>query len=149
MEIITRTKFHLGRRGSIIMFFLVGVLFLAVGIYLLSNTARMSSNGLSTQAEVVNIKATHNSKKKIEYTPEIRFTTAEGERVNTKLDKTTRPPAYSVGDEVKIIYTKDKPTDILVDSVFNRYAFPALFVILGIVSLFAGVFEVIRGRQSF
>ena len=140
----TRTKFHLGRRGTIILCFLLGIALLLAGISLLSKSIEITNNGISVEAQVTNIK-TNRIGKKTNYIPEIRFTTPKGETVNVQLEKSTRPPAYSVGDKVSIIYSQDNPKEVLVDSIFNKYGFPIIFIAAGIISLLVGVLEVIRG----
>lgn len=139
----TKTKFHLSRRGTIILCSLLGIMLLLVGANLFSKTVKITNSGISVEAQVTNIK-TSRIGKKTNYTPEIRFTTSKGETINVQLDKTTRPPAYSVGDKVSIIYSQDDPKEVLVDSIFNKYGFPIIFIAGGIICLLVGVFKVIR-----
>jgi hypothetical protein len=130
----TKTKFHLGRRGTIILCSLLGIALLLVGINLLSKSIEIINNGISVEAQVINIK-TNRIGKKISYTPEIRFITQEGETVNAQLEKSTGHPFYSVGDKVSIIYSQDDPKEVLVDSVFHKYGFPIIFIAASIISL--------------
>lgn len=136
----TRTKLHLGRRGTIILCSLLGIVLLLVGANLLSKTVKVTSNGISAEAQVTNIKINRICKK-TNYTPEIKFTTTNGKTVNVQLEKSTGSPAYSVGDKVSIIYSQDDPKEVLVDSFFSKYGFPIVFIVAGIISLLAGVLK--------
>jgi NADH:ubiquinone oxidoreductase subunit 6 (subunit J) len=139
----TRTKFHLGRRGTIILCAILGIVLLLAGINLLSRSIKITNNGISVEAQVTNVK-TKRIGRKTSYTPEIRFTTSRGETVNVQLQKSTGSPAYSVGDKVSIIYSQDDPKKVLVDTVFNKYGFPIIFMATGIISLLIGVLKIIR-----
>lgn len=139
----TRTKFHLGRKGTIILCSFLGIVFLLVGINLLSKSIKLSSDGISVQAQVTDVKTSRIGKNTY-YTPEIRFTTPDGETVKVQLDKTTRAPAYSVGNKVGIIYSQDNPQKVLVDSFFNKYGFPVIFIMAGVITLLVAVLRVIR-----
>ncbi|MGE5614980.1 MAG: DUF3592 domain-containing protein [Bacillota bacterium] len=143
MRIRTRTGIHLGRKGTFFLCLLLGIALLLAGIGLLSRTNRIINNGISVEAQVTNVKVSRSGKNTY-YTPEIRFATSEGKTVNTTLNKTTGSPAYSVGDKVRIIYSKDNPNDILVDSFFNKYGFPVIFIMAGFIVLIVGFLQVFR-----
>lgn len=138
----TRIKIHLGRKGTIILCSLLGIALLLAGISLLSKSIKMINDGISAEAQVINVK-TNRIGRKTNYTPEIRFATSEGETVNAQLDKTTGSPAYSIGDKVSIIYSQDDPKEVLVDSIFNKYGFPIIFIAAGALSLLIGVLKAI------
>lgn len=139
----TRARIHLGRKGTILLCLLLGIALLLVGISLLSKSKRIINNGISVEAQVINVKVNRIGKNTY-YTPEIRFTTLKGETANAKLDKTSKSPAYSSGDKVGIIYSKDDPNEILVDSFFNKYGFPTIFIVVGAISLLIGLLKIIR-----
>jgi len=146
VTIRTRTKFNLGRRGSVILFLLMGILFLAMGAYSLSNTIRIINNGISVEAQVTNIK-TKRSSNKTYYTPEIKFTTNKGEVVNTMLDISSSSRDYSVGDRISIIYSKDAPKDVILDTAFNKYGFPIILIGAGVISLILCALTIFRGKS--
>jgi|LSQX01.2.fsa_nt_gb hypothetical protein len=135
MKVKTRTKLHLGRRVTTILCFLLVIALLLAGINLLFRSIEITSNGISVEAEVINIK-TKRIGQKISYTPEISFTTQRGENVRVQLAKSTNYPVYSIGDKVGIIYSQVDPKEVLVDSIFNKYGFPMIFIVVGVLCLF-------------
>jgi len=143
MRIRTRTKIHLGRKGTVLLCFLLGIAFLLIGISVLSRSKRIINNGISVEAQVVNVKVSRMSKKTY-YEPEIGFTSLNGETIHAKLGKTSGSPAYSAGDKVKIIYSKDNPNEIIVDSFFSKYGFPVIFIAAGALLLLIGLSKAIR-----
>jgi hypothetical protein len=139
----TRTRVHLGRKGTILVCLLLGIVFLLIGISVLSRNNKIINNGVSVEAQVVNVNVNRMNKKTY-YEPEIRFATVNGETVNAKLNETSGSSPYSVGDKVKIIYSKDNPNKIIVDSFFSKYGFPVIFITAGALLIIIGLLKVIR-----
>ncbi|NLG88069.1 MAG: DUF3592 domain-containing protein [Clostridiaceae bacterium] len=142
----TTTKVHLGRRGTIILCSLLGILLLIIGISLMSRSVKFSNRGVSVEARVSDIKVSKSSKS-TSYTPHVTFDTLDGETVSVSLNVryTNRSP-YSVGDKVKIIYLQEDPTTVIMDSFFSKYGLPVIFILAGIVCLFIGAVRLISPK---
>ncbi|NLM28347.1 MAG: DUF3592 domain-containing protein [Clostridiaceae bacterium] len=146
VRVTTRTKFHLGRRGTIVLCAILGIALILIGIGLLSRSAKFSNKGVSVEAKVSDIKVSKSSKSTT-YTPHVTFDTLDGKTVSVSLNvKSTNRSSYSVGDKVKIIYLQEDPTTVIMDSFFNKYGFPVLFIMGGILCLFLGVKRIISPR---
>lgn len=123
VRVRTRTKFHLGRRGTIVLLFLLGISLLAIGTGLLSRFVKLTNRGVSVEAQVTDIKVTRIAKT-TKYIPRISFETLEGETVSIELGiNYTSPPSFSKGDKIKIIYLQDDPKTVIMDSFFDNTAF--------------------------
>ncbi|HEY8500086.1 MAG TPA: DUF3592 domain-containing protein [Clostridia bacterium] len=146
VRIRTRTRYNLGPKGTIILFSLFGILFLIIGISMLSKTVKMANRGISVAAQVSNVKVSKSSNS-TSYTPEVTFKTLAGDTVSVTLNKSTNRPAHSVGDKVNIIYLEDDPKTIIVDSFFDKYGFPIIFIVAGIICLFIGVGRILSPKH--
>lgn len=146
VRVRTRTQVHLGRRGTIILCSFLGVILLLIGISLMSKTIKMTNRGITVEAQVSNIKVSRTSKT-TSYTPEVKFKTLTGDTVSVSLNKYTGRSPYSVGDNVSIIYLQDDPKTIILDSFFNKYGFPVIFIVVGILCLFIGAVKIISPKH--
>lgn len=137
-----RTVYLRGRKGlviTVLVFILMGAIFSIVGVVSLSNNLDLSRNGISAQGTVIDLERHYGTKRKITYKPEIEYTTSDGETVRVVYSIGSNPPAYSVGEKVKIIYSKDNHEDIVIDSILQIYGLPVIAALVGVVIFFAGI----------
>jgi len=125
---------------------LVGLLVVLVGVWALNSVARIAGNGAQARATVVDIVVVQGPRTEdsdgIQYHPVVEFTADHGEVVSVELNiskKVMGRPAYSVGDSIDIIYNRDTPTMVVVNSFIDRYLMPAIPLFLGLVLLAIGL----------
>lgn len=111
-----------------------GIIFLLVGIYLASRTSEFKKNGITTQAEIIRIENSYDSKGREEITVYVRYT-VENTTYTRKLDY------YSVGlregDMITILYLPNNPSKITY-SKFNTIP-QTLFYIGGGVCIISSI----------
>jgi len=138
---------------SIVLLVLSGTLFLIIGAIVLSNRMSLAKNGIAVEATVIGLEehyskraGTQNKNKTtLTYRPKIEFTTSDGQKIRLVYPNGSNPPQYSIGDKINIIYSEDNPENIVIDSKFQIYIFPIIFVVLGAVLLISGIgFTVVR-----
>jgi hypothetical protein len=115
---------------AIVIMIIMGVVFLTAGIYTLSSRINLSKNGISAVGRVVKVNR-HHSSKNTTYRPVVEFTTSSGEKIQVEYPNGTNPPKYSVGDRVTVRYLENNPKNFLIDSTFEVYIFPIIFISIG------------------
>lgn len=127
-----------GRRNNIVVTFIVllivGILFTFIGNLILSGTTELVKNGIKTEATVVDL-ISHKSKSSYTYNPEVEYKTETGEVIRAESNSGSNPPAYAKGDKVNIYYSKSNPQNMIIDSVFDIYVFPLIFITIGIIAI--------------
>lgn len=73
------------------------------------------------------------------YAPVVRFTTTDGRVLSFDGAAGTNPPAYAVGERVKVIYPPNKPEDASIESFLQLWAGNVLVGFIGLVFLAAVV----------
>ena len=121
----------------------IGVFVLAGGIYLTYNTFGLLGRSITTTATVVNLQY---SQEGMAY-PVLQFTDKIGTRITVKLSEGRKPPAFTLGDEVSIIYDDDDPSNIRVNSLFGIWLAPIAMIFLGAVFSFVGFTNYWGSRQ--
>jgi hypothetical protein len=109
--------------GSIAM---LAALKMIVQNYVFIRTARKSS------AKVINFANSSNSDGHLMYLPVLEFKTPEGRIVRFNSTVASNPPAYRIGDQVKIYYPARNPQAARIDSIFEIWFVPSFSVLLGI-----------------
>lgn len=143
-----------GRKADIIgviLFLVIGSVFVLIGLEALSSNINLVKSGLTAEGRVTDVikhySQSTSSKKKasVTYRPEIEFTTSAGEIIRIEYHTGTNPPKYKTGQKINIIYASNDPTNILIDSGFEIYFFPVIFISLGGIAVIAGL-AIIIGR---
>jgi Protein of unknown function (DUF3592) len=102
-----------------------GALLAVAGIFAASRLAFLSSAG-SADGLVVEIHRQNRA-----YVPVVAFTTDAGQTVRFEASIGSNPPAYHVGEAVRVRYDPERPEHAFVDSFWQLWFFSALFGILG------------------
>ncbi|WP_445383026.1 DUF3592 domain-containing protein [Robiginitalea sp. IMCC43444] len=123
-----------GEKGLLLIIFSVGVLLLAIGSYCYSTTHTFVEKAISVDGIVVGLqKKDGTSRPLVEYSDHNGFT-------RTHYSKTgTNPPAYFVGEKVKILYDPDDSQYHLnsrIDSTPGLWGLTIFLLALGSVFIF-------------
>lgn len=73
------------------------------------------------------------------YRPTVRFTAAAGQVVEFSSSSSSRPPAYAVGEKVKVYYRPQEPRDAKISGFFSLWGGSLILGLMG------GVFSAIGG----
>jgi hypothetical protein len=126
----------------IIILLVAGAGFLFFGVHEFKNSLELKQHGLKTEGTVIDLKK-HSSGKKATYMPEIEFITDTGQTVACVYQISSSRPTYSVGQRVKIIYSKDNPENFIIDSKM-AFVFPVILILSGAVFVLIVIAVVIK-----
>jgi hypothetical protein len=76
------------------------------------------------------------------YSPEVSFTTSDGEGYIAVSNFGSNPPAYSAGQEVNILYNSKNPYDIRINNFFEIWSASLVSFIMGVVFSLLGLWIV-------
>ncbi len=128
---------------------LVGVIFLAVGIFMFFRNQYLVKNCTEeVVATVVNMKediSTDDDGARYLYYPIIEYR-AGREKVSVQMDSGSNPPAYSIGDTVTILYNPNKVKEFIVKGEQTTSIFSIVFMILGVCVTGYGTFILFKER---
>ena len=138
------------RIGSPTVFFILGPLFvvqfgimLCVGLYFTQKSVRLVNEGDTAVGTVVAM----DRGSKGSASPIVDFTTASGQRVRLDGIASSKPPAYTVGDKVRVYYLRTDPEYHALDSFSEMWLLPAVFDPLGLGGFVAGIICSIVGLR--
>lgn len=112
----------------------IGVAFTYVGIFQQRKRGKLLGNGIKVEGVVFDLIEGGSTKNSSVYYPVIRFLTAEKEWVTQKYDIGGSSNAYHKGDELKVIYDPENPSNFTIDDIRAKVAGP-LFKVIGIIIL--------------
>ncbi|MDW8396255.1 MAG: DUF3592 domain-containing protein [Anaerolineae bacterium] len=118
---------------------ILGLIFIAIGLFVRQQTLDQLSRSVLTEAVVVELVPTRGSEGNTLYAPRFRFTLENGETVYAESATSTNPPAHRVGDVVRIYYERDNPLNVKVDSFADLWLFPTLFIAFGGIAALSGI----------
>ena len=115
-------------RGGILtyLFLLIGIGLLAGAGYLYYNTSSFVDGARKAPGTVMALKSG---------APEIRFRAHDGREIQFTSGASSKPPAYSVGETVEVLYRPDRPEDAEVNAFMSLWLGVIILGALG--SMFA------------
>lgn len=115
-----------------VIFAMVGFLMLLGGGLWAHSTSTFIDDAGSAQGEVIELVARRSSDSTT-YAPRYRFV-VEGQQAYTVISSSSSsPPAYDVGEQVKVLYDPENPTDAKIDSFMGLWFGPVLIIGMGLV----------------
>src|SRR5262249_41388736 len=122
------------RIGTIAM----GVMFVLVACgFAIRDLVRTVGAEVAT-GEVIAMNAEPGSNGGTLYRPTVRFATDRGPGTSPGVGA-ANPPAFAVGESVRVYYDRTEPSTAVIDSFVERMLFQAVFGGIGIVSIAVGM----------
>jgi hypothetical protein len=127
------------RRVAGTLFLVAGVAIIALGVYLGRSMLRLESAGLAAPGSVVALH-THLRRHTIVYRPVIRFTTASGSEVQFEDSSGSNPPAYRVGEQLRVRYLASTPANsAIIDQGIWNWSGPIILAVFGVLIIGIGI----------
>jgi hypothetical protein len=121
---------------------LIGLIFGGVGAWLMIDALRFNAAAHRAEGTVVrlNWKTSRDNKGHSSSSayPVVRFQ-AEGREVQFEGSVGASPPHYDVGEKVTVLYAPGHPDDARIESTFEQFIFPGIFLGLGVLGLLIGL----------
>jgi len=112
-----------------ILFIVIWTLvFFGIGYLALSRNLALIQNGVSTTATVLENKTHYDEEGDKVYCPHVEMKLRKGFRTTLTLNECSTPAIYSKGEVIPVIYEKNKPQNVIVNSTFWIYIFPGIFI---------------------
>lgn len=125
-----------------------GVIIMAFGFDNLIRSANRHHSWLHAEGTVVRLKGrTSSGRHGSTWAPVFQFTTPNDGKLHTVTGRVaSSPPAYSVGEKVRVLYSAEAPQDAIINSFFQLYFTPIFLIIFGII--WAGIGVLCRVSKS-
>jgi hypothetical protein len=126
-----------------VVMILMGLVFMAVGIFFGRDSIELRNNGRQATGEVVDIDTSRGSKGGTTYAPVVRFTPVEGDPITFvgKVHSSSRP---RIGEQVRVLYDPRDPGGAQIDSFEQMWLFPMVFGGVGFLVLAIGAAAALR-----
>lgn len=99
------------------------------GVYAAYNSFNLSRNGETTTGIVTRMEESSSAESGCcVYSPVIEFEATDGQTYTFEGDNASYPPAYKVGEEVRVIYDPADPSNALINKASERWLFPIIII---------------------
>jgi Protein of unknown function (DUF3592) len=120
------------------IFIALGALFLGGALIDAYFTQKFVRESVTTDGAVVGLNPTHRARKRrVTYAPVFRFVTEDGRPVTVVSHTSSNPPAFNLGEAVKVHYKKDHPENAKIDSFGQLWLGDIVFGSVG--AIFTGI----------
>lgn len=114
------------------------------GAYAAYNSYNLSKNGEITTGIVIELEESSDADNGCcVYSPVIEFE-ANGQTYTFESDNASYPPAYEVGEEVKILYNPEDPNNAQINKASERWLMPVIIIPAMIITSIIFTFAMIR-----
>ncbi|MCI5056208.1 MAG: hypothetical protein MRY83_08870 [Flavobacteriales bacterium] len=107
------------------------IIFVCVGLYILTNNIIKQLNWEKTTGIVVEVKEKKNSSN--QFYPMVEFKTNIGEIVKVEINQSSNRFYYGKGEDIPVIYPENDFKKAEINSIGWVYGFPLIFIVLGII----------------
>jgi hypothetical protein len=127
--------------------FVVGfpALFLVAGIGLLIEAAIFQSEAENARGRVIDVDANYDSDGGVSYRPLIRYRRADGRSFEAETHIASSGYDYRIGERVDILYSRDDPGTVRINSLFSLYGIGLIMAAIG--GLFVCILMFVRKRM--
>ncbi len=122
----------------------VGLILLAVGAYLYFREAAFLGRAQQATGRVTDLYYSSDSDGGGSYCPSVEFTTRAGQTVSYDSNVCSDPPAYQVGQQVRILYDPQHPQDAQLTGLWGQYAAVIILFLIGVPFSLIGVWMFFR-----
>jgi len=109
----------------------IGIGLILLTCFVISNTKEFLEHAMFTDGKVIEMKA-HYSDGSTLYKPIVEFVTEDESLITFESRVANKPPAYSVGEIIEVVYLEKLPEEARIHDVFSTWG---ATLILGIISL--------------
>ncbi|MEP6923117.1 MAG: DUF3592 domain-containing protein [Pyrinomonadaceae bacterium] len=120
------------------VFFLIGLGLFANGIFSVFKIRRQVAGSVKATGTVVNF-GRMMGKSGYLYCPQVVFADATGQRIEFQSELGTQPPAYTVGQQVPVIYQKNNPRQAEIDSLMALWFAPGCMIVMALTFTAVGL----------
>jgi hypothetical protein len=117
-----------------ILLFILGTMALLGGVAFLLYMVNFKKNAIRATGTVIEIKTSTGRTTSITYSPVIKFRTFEGKECIYDVSSFSYTK-YQIGDKIEVLYSRNDPTNVIVDSFYNMFMPPLVIIITGIFTL--------------
>jgi hypothetical protein len=121
-----------------LLFFAIGIFILIYGIVALIKRRNLNANSLSTTGVVMAF-ATQMGRSGYLYFPEVEFQLAAGQTVRFQSSVGSSAPRYDVGHQVKVLYSAHNPQEAEIDTLTSMWLLPGCMVGMGLLFTIIGL----------
>ena len=117
-----------------IIVILAAIICLGISAYLFINTRKFVSTATKTKGTVIRLDARQGSKGGTVYLPIFEFRTLDGQVFTVAHDSAQKPPQYTVGQSIDVLYIPENPQDAKISGSTNLYMLPIILAAVGVVA---------------
>jgi hypothetical protein len=126
---ITRSK----QLSSPTPWIIVAVVALVAAALLAAWTARFVSRSTVTAGTILSLEET-TSDGKTYYVPQFSYIADNGRTYNSISNSGSNPPAYTVGQTIRVRYERTNPANVEIDSFWELWGMATIFALAGLAS---------------
>lgn len=97
------------------------------GAYVAYNSYNLGKNGETTTGIVIELEESESDGSCCVYSPVIEFE-ANGQTYTFEGDSASYPPEYEVGEEVRVLYNPENPSNAQINKVSERWLMPVIVI---------------------
>jgi hypothetical protein len=116
-----------------------GAICLLVAVIVFARRELFLAHALVAKGTIVDLVEHRGSESDPTFAPVYVFTDAVGKEQKIHSSSSRNPPAYSVGESVKVYYSSDDSTDAVLDGFFDLWGVSAIFGGIGLGHLAIGI----------
>ena len=128
--------------------FIISSVFIGIGVWLLTSNSNLIEHGISADGIISTLVQKTDSEGGRTWYPVVEFTTNNGKQFSKEMTFGSSPPAYNTGDAVEVLYYAGNPDSAVINSYFQMYVFPWIFIGVGIFIEFIMIIVYIITKQK-
>ncbi|OUL22547.1 DUF3592 domain-containing protein [Nostoc sp. 106C] len=130
----------------------IGSIFAVTGIIFVINTHSFVGTAESIKGTVIDLKRRSSTDSKgrasSAYYPVVKFTPSSGEPTVFESNTGSKPPAFSKGQQVEVLYNPQKPNSAMINSWLELWFLPAMFTGMGSIFVLIGGVALVKSFRN-